>query len=120
MRNYPAIRGVVNSYRGKTYWFFDNNMFSEIDDCRFLPKSTALITEQFTGVPSKIDSVFRYTNGIIYFLYNGHYYGYDEFSNSLKVTGKLSLDFFGISCPNISILEKLKVLLNKIITQNIV
>ncbi|XP_030751263.1 neutrophil collagenase-like [Sitophilus oryzae] len=59
MQNYPAIRGVVNSYRGKTYWFFDNNMFSEIDDCRFLPKSTALITEQFTGVPSKIDSVFR-------------------------------------------------------------
>lgn len=120
MQNYPTIRGVVNSYRGKTYWFFDNNMFSEIDDCRFLPKSTALITEQFTGVPSKIDSVFRYTDGIIYFLYNGHYYGYDEFSNSLKVTGKLSLDFFGISCPNISILEKLKVLLNKIITQNIV
>lgn len=108
------IHGVVNTYSGRTFIFYNDMYFIELDECKFHTKDRGLISKVFPGVPSKMDSVFRFTNGLLYFFKDETYYEFNEFTNNLVRAGRNDLNLFGIQCPNKSILERLKELLEKL------
>jgi hypothetical protein len=99
--------------------FVNDYLVWSIDECLFIPREANVIAELFPGIPASIDSVFRYTNGYLYFIQNNMYFEYDEFTSTVISSGHMNLDFFGISCPNESILQQLKNLLSKIISNNV-
>ncbi|KAK9878321.1 hypothetical protein WA026_021336 [Henosepilachna vigintioctopunctata] len=115
------INGVVNTYSGKTYIFYENNYCMELDECTLKGKSVKFISEIFPGIPSNITSVFRYTNGILYFMKDGMIYEYNEFLN--KATGSYPFEMeklFQLPCQSVSLLQQLKNLLSMIIGKQIV
>jgi hypothetical protein len=42
--------------------------YIELNECTLKPKQNGIINELFPGVPSDVNGVFRYRNGILYFL----------------------------------------------------
>lgn len=117
------IQAAFTTYTGKTYIFYDNSLYVEIDECNFHVRNYGTIADTFVGLAQKLDSAFRYTNGMIYFFQKDIYFEYDEFTNRLVKTGKTSdlfTVFTNIECPNIGILDQLKNLLSKLLNNDIV
>lgn len=116
------IHAAFTTYTGKTYIFYDNNLYAEIDECSFFVKNYGAIADTFVGLGQKVDSAFRYINGMMYFLQKNTYFEYNEFTHSLIKMGKTS-DLFttltGIECPNVGILTQLKQLLSKLINNDV-
>lgn len=94
------INGIVNTYTGRTYIFYNGEYYIELDECSFSVKKHGYVHEDFPGLPKNIDSAFRYTNGIIYFFKDNYVYQYNEFKNILEKTEKFDLSIFGINCLN--------------------
>ena len=113
------VQAIVNTYKGKTYLFVNKFMVWSMNECTFRPQETHVISDLFPGVPAEIDNVFRYTNGRLYFIQKDMFFEYDEFTDSLIRSGTLNLAFFDINCPNVSLLQSLKNLLNKIVSNNV-
>ncbi|KAK9882895.1 hypothetical protein WA026_023694 [Henosepilachna vigintioctopunctata] len=115
------IQGVVNTYTGKTYIIFNNNLCVEYDECAGRYKSIKLIDDVFPGIPQRIDHVFRYTNGKIYFFKNKKVYEFDEFLGKVISIHENNLEtIIDIPCQNIGILHQLQLLLKNILSKNIV
>ncbi len=113
--NNRKIIGAVNSYAGKTIYFFEDNYYLIINECNFGVEKFGYISKDFIGIPSSIDSVFRYINGMLYFFQNGRYFEYNEFTNSLRTSDKIDLLKFDIQCPNLTLYEQLKELLTRLL-----
>ena len=64
------LHSVFNSNIGKTFIFHDDNYYREVNECTFTIKSWGYISETFPGIPPKIDSSFRFTDGNLYFFKN--------------------------------------------------
>lgn len=69
---------------------------------------------EFPGIPSGIEAVFRYNNGKLYFFKKHNFYEFDEFTNKMIRAARFKLTIFDSKCPNIGILEQIRTLLNKI------
>ncbi|KAK9876460.1 hypothetical protein WA026_012774 [Henosepilachna vigintioctopunctata] len=118
---YQRPSGVVNTYTGKTYIIFNNNLCVEYDECAGRYKSIKLIDDVFPGIPQRIDHVFRYTNGKIYFFKNKKVYEFDEFLGKVISIHENNLEtIIDIPCQNIGILHQLQLLLKNILSKNIV
>lgn len=113
--NGRKIIGAVNSYAGKTIYFFEDNYYMKINECNFGVESFGYISKDFMGIPASMDSVFRYINGMLYFFQNGRYFEYNEFTNSLHASDKIDLLKFDIQCPSLTLYEQLKELLTRIL-----
>lgn len=111
-----TLIGAVNTYSGKTLLFFSKNYYVKINDCSFEIESYGYIADDFTGIPSDMDGVFRYINGMLYFFQKGRYFEYNEFTDSLQTTDVANFEQFGIPCPDQSLYEKLSLLLSKILS----
>lgn len=105
------LAGIVNTYRGKTYIFFRDNFYRMLDECRFQSRGFNFTSRVFAGIPSVIDDVFRFTNGQLYFFFGDTFFEFDEFSGTIRRSGKTSLDMFGVECPDQTLLEQLKMLI---------
>lgn len=108
------ITGIVNANNGRTYMFYNSNYYAEISECTFKNINYGLIEKSFPGIPPGIDSVFKYTNGRLYFFKGNNYYEYNEFTGKLVRSAEIDLSIFDINCPNISVLEQLRILLTKL------
>ncbi|KAL3278507.1 hypothetical protein HHI36_023977 [Cryptolaemus montrouzieri] len=118
---YSRVNGAVNTYTRRTFIFFNNTICIEMDEVTRQPKSTKFIHETFRGIPPSIDYVFRYVDGIIYFIKDQHVYSYDEFQDKLVKEEKFSLEkTLGIPCQSEEILAHLKNLLSMIINHQII
>lgn len=111
------LHTMFNSYTGRTYIFHDDNYYREVDECSFTTKSWGYISEAFPGIPPKIDSSFRYTDGNLYFFKNNTVYAFNEFTKSLIKTERNNLSVFGLKCINDDVLLKLKDLISQLIIQ---
>lgn len=109
------VNSLFNTYSGKIYLFYDNYFYLELDSClSYKTKSYGLITELFSGIPSDVDTGYRYINGNMYFLKNNNFYEFNEFSNTLIRAGVFDWSLLGIECPNENILSQLKDVLTRI------
>lgn len=112
-----TINGIVNTYLGRTILFFNDNYYMDIDECTFSPIRYGITYKTFFGLPESVDSVFRYTNGLLYFFKNSSVFVYDEFVNSILRVEKNDLSIFGIKClksetNNTSILAQIRNLID--------
>lgn len=112
--NSVKISAGVTTYTGRTFIFYDDSYVAEVSSCNMDVLSHGLIENEFPGIPSNFDTVFRYTNGLLYFFKNDKFYEFNEFTKELVRAGNKDLSIFYINCPNISLLEKLKHLLAKV------
>lgn len=111
------LHAVFNSYSGKTFIFHDDNYYREVNECTFTTKSWGYISDLFAGIPPKIDSSFRFTDGNLYFFKNNTVYVFNEFRGELVKTEKFNLSLFGMECVNEQILLQLKDLILKLLVQ---
>lgn len=109
------IIGAVNTYSGKTIYFFEDNYYMIVNEFNLSAVSYGYTSKDFSGIPSSIQGVFRYINGMLYFFQDGRYFEYNEFTNSLYSSDKINLNKFDIQCPSLSVYEQLKLLLSKIL-----
>ena len=75
------------------------------------------ISKNFNGVPLNFTSVFRYTNGLLYFLDDEYYYEYDEFTNRVVRSFKRDVSIFDIDCANKTLLEQLQTIIKTLLLQ---
>lgn len=111
-----TINGFFTGYTGETYLLYDNIFYVEIDECNMQILQFGYISERFPGIPEGIESVFRYTNGNLYFFKNGNYYEFSEFHKKLVKAGPFDLSLFDINCPTEQILKQIRDLLSKLTT----
>ncbi|KAL3272326.1 hypothetical protein HHI36_024385 [Cryptolaemus montrouzieri] len=115
------VNGGVNTYTGRSYIFFNNTSCVEIDDYYQRAKSIKYIEEVFSGIPSSIDHVFRYIDGTLYFFKGRMIYEFNEFSGKIIKSYRFSLETtFNIPCQSEGLLQQLKNLLSKIISNKII
>ncbi|XP_050500759.1 matrix metalloproteinase-18-like [Diabrotica virgifera virgifera] len=111
---HAEINVVFQTHTGKTYIWYDNTSFIEYDDLIDLVISRGLIKDIFPGVPTTVKSVFKYTDGHLYFLDGSTYYKYNEFTKKIIEIGRFNWNLFGIPCPDDGLVTQLKYLLNKV------
>ena len=105
------INGAVNTYTGRTFIFYNDEYYIELDECSFSVKKHGYTYDDFPGVPKNIDSVFRFIDGFLYFFKDGYVYKYNEFKNVVEQTEKYDLNLFGINCVSNRLIYKLVELL---------
>ncbi|KAF5304326.1 hypothetical protein FQA39_LY09705 [Lamprigera yunnana] len=110
------MNAALNSYAGRTYIFYKQNFFVELDECSFYLCRRGNIYNKFDAFPSSISGVFRYTNGYWYIINKERFYQYDEFNNKMISSGYNKLEeVINIICPNESILQQLRKLINGLV-----
>lgn len=114
------LNGVVNTYTGRTYIFHDDVMVTEVHFDDGLPNFYLRKTfgkkfmDVFPEIPKPIDSVFRFTDGLLYFFKENSVFKYNEFTKKLIEATPNTLELFGVSCPNVGLLEQLRNILRKL------
>lgn len=119
--HFMKIHGVLNSYKGKTYIFYNNIYCAEINECNLSRKSIKYMSEIFPGIPNNFSSVFRYIDGTIYFIKDDMIYEFNEFLN--KATGSYKFEMetlLKIPCQSDGLLKQLKNVLSMIIANQII
>lgn len=109
------INAAFQTNAGKTYIFFNNKSFIEFNENDSQILNRGRIKDMFPGIPENVVSAFQYIDGHLYFFHQDVYYKYNEFTRTLVEAGTFNWNIFNISCPNESLLNKLKHLLSKII-----
>ncbi|KAF5286244.1 hypothetical protein FQA39_LY16341 [Lamprigera yunnana] len=79
------INAALNSYTGRTYIFYEQNFFVELDECLFSSRRYGYIYNKFDAFPSSISGVLRDTNGYWYIINKERFYQYDEFNNKMQL-----------------------------------
>lgn len=126
LKSYPVSRfedkltgklsAVVNTYTGKTFMFFgDHHLARQVDECTLQPLKYVYTSKAFPFIPTTVESVFRYTDGLLYFFQQNRFFAYSEFTKSIVRMGETNLSMFGIECPSKSDLDKLRDLLEKLV-----
>ncbi|XP_072395370.1 stromelysin-1-like [Diabrotica undecimpunctata] len=108
------INALFQTNSGQTYLLYNDNSFTEFNEAGDV-LNRGPINYLFPGIPDKITSAFRYTDGFIYFFQNNTYYKYSEYIRKVVAAGTFSWELFGIPCPEDGLLKQLKTLLNKIV-----
>ncbi len=63
------IHTILNFNSGKTYIFYNDIYYAEIDECTLKKKNFGMISKDFSGIPPSMDAAFRYMNGwILHFI----------------------------------------------------
>lgn len=70
-----------------------------MDDCNMLVKKDYPIQTIFPGIPPGVSSVFRYTDGNLYFVVKQQLYRYNEFAQAITAAGRFDLGIIGITYP---------------------
>ncbi|XP_028148463.2 matrix metalloproteinase-16-like [Diabrotica virgifera virgifera] len=109
------INALFQTNSGQTYLLYNDNSYIEFNEAGDV-LNRGPINDLFPGIPNKITSAFRYTDGFIYFFQNNTYYKYSEYTRKVVAVGTFSWGLFGIPCPEDGLLKQLKTLLNKIVT----
>ncbi|XP_049813823.1 collagenase 3-like [Schistocerca nitens] len=118
LRNNFKLNGIVNTYSGRTFIFFNDFFYAEIDECNFKYKVRGIISREYSGLPTGINSVFRYINGMLYFFRDDAFYEYNEFTKKVVKYGIFDLSLFGIDCiKSSSLISELIIVLNNTIQQ---
>lgn len=108
-----VINTIINTYTGKTYVIYNDMYFAELDEGLYKTVKYGLVSDQFPGIPMRIDSAFRYTNGLLYFFKDSSFYEFSEFSKKLKQTGKIDYSRFGIKCYESVITNMFRIIISK-------
>jgi len=108
------INAALNTYMGRTFVLYNDHAVAEIDDCRMTVSKYELLHTIFPGVPPQVSLAFRYIDGYLYFVSNGHFFKYNEFENTIASVGKFDLEIINIICPKEGILQQLYNLLNRL------
>ena len=76
---------------------------------RFLNQKYGYTKGYFTGLPTGVESAFRFVNGKIYFFKEDLVYAYNEFLNTSENGGgeKSALSILGIKCIDVNLVSKL-------------
>ncbi|XP_049809448.1 matrix metalloproteinase-14-like [Schistocerca nitens] len=112
------LNGIVNTYSGRTFIFFNDFFYAEIDECNFKYKVRGIISREYSGLPTGINSVFRYINGMLYFFRDDAFYEYNEFTKKVVKYGIFDLSLFGIDCiKSSSLISELIIVPNNTIQQ---
>lgn len=114
-RFYYKINAAVVTNTGRTYLFHDDFLVAEYSDCNLSEISKGILDKTFPGIPMNVESAFRYIDGYLYFFKANTYYKYSEHLNLVTAAGPMDLSLFNIHCPNISILQQLKLLINNLL-----
>jgi hypothetical protein len=61
------MQAIFNSYTERTFIFNTNYDYVKLGECTMKSKRHEIINELFPGVPSDVNGVFRYKNGMLYF-----------------------------------------------------
>lgn len=112
-----SFLSAINTYSGRTYLFYNDNMYTELDECTLTGKHHDYINKDFIGIPIAMDSAFRYIDGMLYFFLNSTVFKYNEFKNTLVEASQFNLSMFGIQCPHTSIshvLTSLQTIINQL------
>ncbi|XP_072375591.1 interstitial collagenase-like [Diabrotica undecimpunctata] len=109
------INALFQTNGGQMYLLYNDNSYIEFNEAGDVLNRGPL-NYLFPGIPNKITSAFRYTDGFIYFFQNNTYYKYSEYTRKVVAAGTFSWGLFGIPCPEDGLLKQLKTLLNKIVT----
>lgn len=111
------INCVFSTYSGRTYLFYNDKYYIEINECTMGIRARGAICDRFPGIPNNVSDAFRYINGNLYFFQNNTFYEFNEFENRVLRTGESSLTMFGIRCEDKeTIYSKIKDLLGKLVT----
>ncbi|XP_066593202.1 collagenase 3-like [Prorops nasuta] len=117
--NYDGVKAAVLTNSGKVYIFYTPNYVMELSSCEVLKPN------KFTTVESVFQTeinfyqnftLFKYTNGKIYIIQNDMYKAYDEFMGIIVKSDKFDLSLFNIECSSITLGEKLKTLMVRMLT----
>ena len=102
------VNGVVNTYTWRTYIFYNDDYYGEVDECSFRIKKYGYTKDDFPRLPrGGIDGVFRYTDGKIYFFKDKYTYVYDEFEDTMERRSIDRLSIIGIKCLDSTLVENL-------------
>lgn len=107
------IQSIINTYTGKTYIIYNDIYFAEIDESLYQAVKFGHVSEVFPSIPMRIDSAFRYANGLIYFFKDNYYYEFNEFSKKLKRSGAIDYTMFGVKCYDSIIMNMFHNILSK-------
>ena len=105
--NLHVYNGIVNTNRGITYIFYNDYYYVQMEECGTNIMTHGTIKDGFPDAPAEFQSVFRYEDGRLYFIKHGQLYEYNEYRKMLVRVFPLYLSYFGIDCPNVSILRQL-------------
>lgn len=114
------VNAVLHTYTGRTFLFYNDDYYSELDECSFQFKNYGYTKDYFPGLPAGIDAAFRYINGKIYFFKDDYVYEYDEFSNTFNKKSdeeKAIFEVIGIKCMESTLVSKLIEVLRKYCVQ---
>lgn len=117
-----TLRTIFRSYSGRTYVFYDSDLFFELDECHQHPRkiSNGQVSTEFPGLPTiYIDRAFKYKNGMMYFFNDddeddSSYFEYDEVLKQLVRSGPQDLGLFDIHCSDENILQQIHQLLARL------
>lgn len=98
INNNPKINCIFNTYTGKTILIYNDEYYSEIDECSFRVKHTGYLIDRFNGLPKGINSCFRYTDGFLYFFKGEDIYKYSEFENEYQKINVHPLSIVNVKC----------------------
>jgi hypothetical protein len=59
IRQRIKFNAVVNSYTGKSFSFYNDNYYMEIDECTMKAKNYGMISKSFPGLPPSTDVILR-------------------------------------------------------------
>lgn len=120
MTSNTTINGAVTTYTGQSFIFYDDYYCIELDGFG-RRKGVHYVDQRFPGIPSRIDHVFRYIDGLLYFFKDKRVYRYNEFTGQVEDSSVFKLETtLNIQCQSESILNQLKNLLSTIISKNMV
>ena len=105
--NNEKINGIIHTNKGKTYIFYEDIYYVEINECSFTKEAIGYVHNLFPGAPTGFRSVFQFNNGNLYFMKQNKIYEYNDISKTLVGVRNLDLSEFGFNCPNIGILSQL-------------
>lgn len=108
-----TIHTIINTYTGKTYLLYNEIYFAEIDEESYKAVRFGVISELFPGIPMRVDSSLRYTNGLLYFFKDNYFYEFSEFSKKIKRVGEMDYTIFGIKCYDGVIIAMFRNILSK-------
>ncbi|RLU15212.1 hypothetical protein DMN91_012206 [Ooceraea biroi] len=102
-----VINAALNSHTGRTYIIYNDYAVLEMDECNMTAREYHTLQTVFPGIPSSVRTVYRYTNGHLYFVHRDRFFAYNDFTETVTRSGEFDLDAIGVTCPREDILRKL-------------
>ena len=108
------INAAFNTNTGRSFVIYDDERVAEIDECTRKVSNHYPLKVIFPGVPTVISSAFRHIDGHLYFISKREYFKFNEFEDTVTLSGKFDLSIVGVTCPRKGILQQLRNLLERL------